>query len=91
MTKKYSRKPEVIYDRSLIKSYRLKIFGGWIVTEDETVFENGILLAAMKVSVFVPDPEHRWDLDEEEIEEDIGGKEPMTFWVWLKSKLGRKT
>lgn len=43
------------------KTYRAKVFGGWIVSLEIRIgmyYKNESL-------VFVPDPEHKWEIDNE--------------------------
>ena len=56
-----ARKWDTVIEGSL---YRLKIFGGWLVSEIsdvDTVDANNQVTSIC----FVPDPKHEWDLNEE--------------------------
>lgn len=62
---KYPRKLEIV----LIDIYegiyylcRLKVPGGWIVTEESGPEKHGPFATSM---CFVPDPNHEWELEDE--------------------------
>lgn len=42
---------------------RAKVFGGWIVNSSESSSETGDEITSS--SVFIPDPNHEWTLEEE--------------------------
>lgn len=47
-------------------TYRIKVFGGWLVnnlTTIETHYKDGRQLTVTESMVFVPDPEHKWEID----------------------------
>ena len=41
---------------------RLKVIGGWIIKSENSLYENG-KWALSESMVFVPDPNHEWEID----------------------------
>ena len=48
-------------------TYRLKVFGGWLVAASEIIDTDSVLDdVKLMNSMFVPDPKHEWVIDWEE-------------------------
>ena len=85
MTKKYPRNPETICHiksrkegvGTITKITRLKVFGGWHITDCELMVIDSKLEGFTKVSSFIPDPDHEWELEKSNTLPEKDPIEPM--------------
>jgi hypothetical protein len=52
-------------ERCQIRTWRAKVIGGWVLRCESWSIEPGL----SESMVFIPDPNHEWEIDKEEVVE----------------------